>query len=124
MRRKQITIAILAGAMSAALGLGAPKDVNRARVAFEKRCTGCHALDSIKVGPRLRGVYGRQAGKDAGFSYSDAMMAASVIWDEKTLDRWLTDTDSVIRGNDMSFRLDDAAERSDIIAYLKEVSGK
>jgi cytochrome c len=52
------------------------------------------------------------------------MAAASVVWDEKSLDRWLTDTDSVIRGNDMSFRLDDAAEQSAIISYLREVSVK
>jgi cytochrome c len=124
MRLKRRTVGIFACVVCAALGTGAPKDVNPGRVAFEKRCTGCHALDSIKVGPRLRGVYGRQAGKDAGFSYSDAIAATSVVWDEKTLDRWLTDTDSVIRGNDMSFRLDDAAERSAIIGYLKEVSVK
>jgi cytochrome c len=124
MRLRQTTIAILGCLACAAFGIGAPKDVNRGRLAFEKRCTGCHALDSVKVGPRLRGVYGRQAGKDAGFSYSDVMAATSVVWDEKTLDRWLTDTDSIIRGNDMSFRLDDAAERADIIGYLKEVSGK
>jgi cytochrome c len=99
-------------------------DPGRGRDAFEKRCTGCHALDKIKVGPRLRGVYGRPAGKDAGFIYSDAVKSAPVTWDESTLDRWLTDTESVIPGNDMSFRLDDANERANIIAYLRQLSGK
>ena len=29
---------------------------------FQKRCTGCHALDADHEGPRLRGVVGRPAG--------------------------------------------------------------
>ena len=63
-------------------------------------------------------------GKDPQFTYSDAVKAASVTWDESTLDRWLTDTESVIPDNDMSFRLNDPAERANIIAYLRQLSGK
>ena len=120
------TITILAGALCATIAIAASvaADTGRGRDAFEKRCTGCHALDRIKVGPRLRGVYGRQAGKDPEFIYSDAVKAAPVIWDESTLDRWLTDTESVIPGNDMSFRLDNADERGNIIAYLRQLSDK
>jgi len=100
------------------------KDAVRGRETFEQRCTGCHALDKNKVGPPLRGVYGRKAGKDPGFTYSDAVKNASVVWDESTLDRWLTDTESVIPGNDMSFRMNDSADRANIIAYLKQLAGK
>jgi len=76
------------------------------------------------VGPPLRGVYGRNAGKDPQFTYSDAMKAAPVTWDESTLDRWLTDTESIIPGNDMAFRLNDPADRANIIAFLRQLSGK
>jgi len=115
----------LAGAVCATLAIGASdKDAERGREAFEKRCTGCHALDKIKVGPPLRGVYGRNAGKDPQFTYSDAMKNTSVMWDESTLDRWLTDTESIILDNDMAFRLNDPAERANIIAYLRKLSGK
>jgi cytochrome c len=100
------------------------RDPGRGRDTFEKRCTGCHALDKIKVGPPLRGVYGRAAGKDPQFTYSDAVKSASVTWDESTLDRWLTDTETVIPDNDMSFRLNDPAERANIIAYLRQLSGR
>ncbi|MBV8842307.1 MAG: c-type cytochrome [Bryobacterales bacterium] len=99
-------------------------DARRGRGAFEQTCTGCHALDRAKVGPRLRHIYGQPAGKDSQFGYSDAMKGASVTWDDATLDRWLADTESVIPGNDMAFRLDDASKRADIIAYLKALSGK
>jgi cytochrome c len=103
---------------------GKDKDPERGREAFEKRCTGCHALEKAKLGPPLRGVFGRKAGKDPQFTYSDAVKNASVTWDESTLDRWLNDTESVIPDNDMSFRLNDPAERANIIAYLKQLSGK
>jgi len=99
-------------------------DAERGRDAFEQTCTGCHALDHAKVGPRLRHVYGQPAGKDSQFNYSDAMKSAAITWDETTLDRWLADTESVIPGNDMSFRLDDASKRADIMAYLKQLSKK
>jgi cytochrome c len=116
---------ILTGVVCATVAIAvSAQDPDRGRVAFEKRCTACHALDKAKIGPPLRGVYGRNAGKDAQFAYSDAVKAASVAWDEATLDRWLADTESVIPDNDMSFRLADKADRANIIAYLKQLSGK
>jgi cytochrome c len=119
------TLMILTGVAGATVVMAASaKDPGRGRDAFERRCTGCHALDKIKVGPALRGVYGRGAGKDAQFMYSDAFKAAAVTWDEATLDRWLTDTESVIPDNDMAFRLNDRADRANIIAYLRQLSGK
>jgi cytochrome c len=123
--RLRTTLTILTGVVCATIAMAASaKDPDRGREAFEKRCTGCHALDKLKIGPPLRGVYGRNAGKDAQFTYSDAVKAASVTWEESTLDRWLADTESVIPDNDMSFRLADPADRANIIAYLKQLSGK
>jgi cytochrome c len=123
--RLRTTLTILTGVVCATAAIDASaKDADRGREAFEKRCTGCHSLDKVKLGPPLRGVYGRAAGKDPQFTYSDVVKNASVTWDESTLDRWLSDTESVIPGNDMTFRLNDRAERADIIAYLKQLPGK
>ncbi|MFN7993947.1 MAG: c-type cytochrome [Bryobacteraceae bacterium] len=97
---------------------------DKGREAFEKRCAGCHALDKIKAGPPLQRVYGRKAGADPTFAYSDALKSAAVTWDEASLERWLADTDSVVRGNEMPFRLNDAQERRDIISFLKQLAGK
>ena len=72
----------------------------------------------------LRGVYGRAAGRDPRFTYSDAVKATPVTWDESTLDRWLTDTENVIPDNDMAFRLNNPVDRANIIAYLRQLSGK
>jgi len=56
------------------------------------------------------------------FSYSDALKASLVVWDVATLDKWLEDPDSVVSDNDMSFRLEDKAERTAILEYLKSLN--
>ena len=89
---------------------------------FEKRCTGCHSLERNKEGPRLAGVYGRHAGTAPGFNYSAALRSAGFVWDEKRLDQWLTDTQSVVEENNMDFHVPRAEERAEIIRYLKELS--
>jgi len=123
--RLRIPLTILTGVVFTTVAIAASaKDVDRGRDAFEKRCAGCRALDKIKVGPPLRGVYGRNAGKDPQFTYSDAVKNTSIRWDESTLDRWLTDTEGVIPDNDMAFRLNDPADRANIIAYLRQLSGR
>ena len=97
-------------------------DNNPGKQIFEKRCTGCHALDNEKVGPRLRGVYGRPAASLASFPYSKALRKSGITWDSGTLDKWLTDTDNFIPDNDMAFRVANPEERAAIIGYLKEIS--
>jgi cytochrome c len=91
---------------------------------FDRRCGGCHALDRDKEGPRLRGVYGRKSGSVPSFQYSAALKNASVTWDAASLDKWLADPEKLAPDNDMGFHLENAAERRDVIAYLKELSGK
>ena len=110
-------LAVATGYQASAAG-----GVEQGRDIYEKRCTGCHKLDGVKAGPPLRGVYGRRAGSDAKFPYSDALKKSTLVWDDANLDKWLSDPDSLVPDNDMSFRLDDAAERSALIAYLKQLS--
>ncbi len=99
-------------------------DAGRGKALFERRCTGCHSLDQDKEGPRLRDVYGRRAGTVASFSYSDALKAAHLTWDDASLDKWLTDTESVVPNNEMSFHVPSAQERRDIIRFLQVSSGR
>ena len=89
---------------------------------FEKRCTGCHALDHEKTGPRLRGVYGRWAASVSSFVYSGPLRKSGVRWDATSLDKWLTDPDGFVPDNDMAFRVANKEERAAVIEYLKEVS--
>jgi len=89
---------------------------------FQKRCSGCHALDADHEGPHLRGVVGRAAGSVKTFQYSDALKNAKHVWDETNLNKWLTDPESVVPDNDMSFQVPKQEERTAIIAYLKTLS--
>ena len=83
-------------------------------------CMACHALDDNDIGPKHRGVVGRRAGSVGDYSYSPALKASNLTWDEATLDRWLTNPSALVPGTKMFFKIDDARNRADIIAYLKE----
>lgn len=89
---------------------------------FQKRCSGCHALDADHEGPRLRGVVGRAAGTVKTFKYSAPLQSARFTWDETKLEKWLADTESVVPDNDMAFRVPKQDERTAIISYLKSLS--
>ena len=108
---------LIAVALSSA---GASNDIGKDL--FERRCSGCHATDRDKEGPRLRGVYGRRSGSVASFSYSDALKNTEITWDADTLDPWLTDPEKLVPGNDMAFRVVNPAERREIIRYLQQLS--
>jgi len=118
-------IALLTGYRSPAVRLAfAANNGNQGKEVFEKRCTGCHALDHEKTGPRLRDVYGRSAGSLASFPYSKALRQSGVTWDSSSLDQWLTDPDVFVPDNDMASRVANPEERSAIIGYLKQLSQK
>jgi cytochrome c len=106
------------GASEAALG--GEGDATRGKLVFEKRCTGCHALEVDREGPRLKGVFGRKAGTVAGFAYSTGLKNSGITWSDATLERWLSDPDLVVKDNNMSFSVVKAEERRDLIAYLKQ----
>lgn len=99
-------------------------DVDRGRAVFEKRCTGCHALRQDREGPRLAAVYGRTAGTVPRFDYSHELKNSQIVWTEATLDRWLTNPQTMVPGADMDFYVAKPQERADVIAYLKQQSGK
>lgn len=86
---------------------------------YNGRCIACHSPDVNRVGPRHRGVLGRQAGSLADFNYSKAVRNSGIIWDEQALDRWLTNPQAFIPGQRMNFRVAVPQDRADIIAYLK-----
>ena len=94
------------------------------RQLFEKRCTGCHSLDRNKEGPKLAGVYGRQAGTAPDFKYSTALKSAHFVWDDQKLEKWLTDTDALVEDNNMDFHVAKPEERRDLIQFLKQGAGR
>ena len=119
--RPLLSILLLAASGSILLR-GIENPATRGRELYEKRCSGCHGLDTLKVGPPLRAAFGRRAASDPKFPYSEGLKKASLVWDETTLNRWLADPEALVPDNDMSFRLDQADERSAIVSYLKQLS--
>jgi len=99
-------------------------DPTRGAALFEKRCTGCHSLTQNHQGPRLQGVYGRTSGSVADYAYSPALKKSNVVWDQTTLDKWISDPDAFIPGNEMDFLVSKPQERLDLIAFLRQTSGK
>ena len=87
------------------------------------RCLACHALAFDRVGPRHCGLFGRRAGSVKGFAYSPAMKSSKIVWNEKTLDRFLANPPKAVPGTTMTYAgIPDARERADLIAYLKSAA--
>jgi cytochrome c len=97
-------------------------DGARGKDVFERRCTGCHSLDQNREGPRLRGVFGRVSGSVSDFGYSTAIKQAHITWNETTLQKWLTDPDTLVPGNNMEFHVAKLQERKDLIRFLEDIN--
>ena len=88
------------------------------------RCMACHAIEANRTGPQHCGVFGRRAGTAPGFDgYSQAMRDSGVVWNERTLDRFLRNPMQAVPGTTMGYAgVKDAAERADLIAWLREAT--
>ncbi|MEY2928381.1 MAG: hypothetical protein RL367_2858, partial [Pseudomonadota bacterium] len=80
-------------------------DTARGATLYEARCTGCHSLDANRVGPAHRGVYGRKAGSAPGYAYSPGVKSSRIVWNETSLNQWLTNPQALIAGARMGFRV-------------------
>jgi cytochrome c len=74
---------------------------NRGAAVFAQ-CMACHSIEpGVHLsGPSLARIWGRRAGIVDGFTrYSEPLARATIVWDERTLDRWLEQPQAVIPGN-------------------------
>ncbi len=99
-------------------------DALRGKDIFERRCTGCHAMEQNREGPRLRDVFGRTSGTVTGFDYSAGLAKAHIVWNETTLEQWLADPDAMVPGNNMEFQVAKPQERRDLIRFLRDSAAK
>ena len=95
------------------------------KAVFKNRCSDCHVVetDKRKIGPDLRGVWGRTSGTFKGFVYSEAMANAGVVWDEANLSAYILNPKKFIPQNKMAFNgLKRPGELEDLLEYLKSLT--
>jgi cytochrome c len=86
------------------------------------QCSVCHQVKpgGSGLGPNLHAIVGRKAGVLAGFTYSPAMKASGLIWDEATIDRYIEKPQAAVPGTRMAYPgQSDKTKRTEIIAWLK-----
>ena len=116
-------------AISVALFLGlhgsanAAADAVKGQALYKTMCVACHSIDYNGVGPAHKGLFGRKAGTRPDYVYSPAVKASSIVWSDKTLDKWLANPEKLIPGQKMGFMVPNAKDRADLIAYLKKEAG-
>lgn len=97
-----------------------------------RKCASCHQVGTDatnRAGPHLNGLFGRRAGGLTDYArYSDDIRRMGVdglVWDREKLEIYLENPKSLVSRTRMNFRgLKDAAERADLIAYLRAFSDR
>src|SRR3954454_640389 len=100
----KLIIAIIVAIGPLASAQAASGDIARGQQDF-RACAQCHSLESNRnmTGPSLAGMWGRKAGSLPSFErYSDALKSSRIIWNERSLDGWLT-PQNMVPDNDMPF---------------------
>ena len=121
--RPVLVFALLAGA---ALFANAPAhadgDAASGQKLFGQRCAFCHSIAAAErrpLGPELAGIFGRKAASIADYTYSSVFATLTVTWDDKSLDEFLAAPAKLAPGTPMAIGVPQAADREDLIAYLK-----
>src|SRR5262245_50566423 len=115
-----LAVATAIGPMVVASSASAAGDATAGQQVFA-RCAACHSTTpgENKIGPSLAGVFGRKSGSAPGYNYSPALKAASITWDEHTLDQFLANPAADVHGTKMFINVPGAADRKNVISYLE-----
>jgi len=88
------------------------------------RCAACHAIEQHRTGPAHCGLFGRKAGAAPGYAhYSEALKKSGIVWDDKSLARFLADPMTVVPGTSMTYLgVTDPREREALVAYMRQAT--
>jgi cytochrome c len=111
-------VAVLPLTASSALAAG---DAAAGKQIFTTTCGACHSAHpgANMIGPSLAGIVGSESATVPGYSFSPALKAANITWDEQNLDKFLENPQMDVHGTKMPISVPSAQDRQDIIAYLK-----
>lgn len=117
--KKIIPLSLIA-ALGVSLVSGvAMADTDKGEKIFKRKCGTCHGFEKHKTGPSLKGIVGRKAGS-TDFPKYKGLKDAAFVWDETSLDGWLTNPKKFIgKSTSMAVKLKKAKDRTAVIAYLK-----
>ena len=101
-----------------------PETMTNGERQFARKCSICHALDDTsgrRAGPTLHRIFGRKAGTLDGYQYSDALLDATITWNETSLDKLFDiGPDHYTPGSKMPMqRIVKREDRRDLIDYLR-----
>lgn len=89
-------------------------------------CEACHNVEKgapHKVGPNLHKIFGRKAGTETGFIYSDAVVNSDIVWSDETIRSWLKNPNDYIPGTNMVFvGLKKEHQQDALLSYLHLVT--
>src|SRR5262245_9989066 len=99
---------VATGAMAAAAAPKMPSgNVANGEMVFKARCALCHTVtpDGMNsfTGPNVFKIFGRKAGTNPGFPYSDGMKNSGIVWDEAKLKEYIAAPNTMIAGGKMAF---------------------
>jgi cytochrome c len=120
-----LTLVMLTGlALAQAPKDEATKKDDPGELAFNSVCGTCHTLrpGDNRLGPHLSGIIGRKAGTVENYAnYSSTMKDSDIVWDEKTLDKFIENPEGTVSNNNMKpfAGVPEAEQRSKILAFLK-----
>ena len=101
-------------------------DADHGRLVFFQ-CRTCHYTEAFmghNNGPNLHRIFGKVAGKQAGFDYySDTFRKAQFVWTPRLMYVWLEDPMKMFPESAMmSLGVPDPQRRADLIEFLKRAT--
>ncbi len=101
-------------------------NADRGRLVFFQ-CRTCHYTESFmghNNGPNLHRIFGKVAGKQAGFEYySETFRRAQFVWTPRLMYSWLEDPMKMFPETAMMYAgVPDPQQRADLVEFLKRAT--
>lgn len=96
---------------------------------FKRKCSICHTVtpgSARKAGPSLYKLFGKPAGTERDYAYSDTLERSNIVWSAKAInDLFDLGPDHYIPGTKMPMqRIAEQQDRDDLIDYLRRATAE